>query len=110
MPEISFVLKEIVDCINIQLQAFKYYLRDEIVVAAPRLILEAIVGNGEDFWPCDENTPLEHKLLKRLVKLFGSTDLLKIWLTTFHPTLGESPAHAMQNMEGLIAVQMLLEA
>ncbi|MFZ6873951.1 MbcA/ParS/Xre antitoxin family protein [Undibacterium sp. Di27W] len=110
IPEISFVLKEVVECINIQLQAFKYHLGGEIVVAAPRLIWEAIVGNGEDFWLCDENTPLELKLLERLVKLFSSTEMLKIWLTTFHPTLGEPPADAMQNVEGLRAVQMLLEA
>jgi hypothetical protein len=108
IPEIRAVLPEVVDCMNSTLSSFSYFLGDDIVVPAPTVNLDAILGDGGHFWQRDENTPVAQELLERLARLFAQSVSLETWLTTHHSVLGEAPIKALQHPQGLRAIQRLL--
>lgn len=108
IPEIRAVLPEVVDSMNSTLCSFRYCLDGDIVIPAPTLSLDAILGDGGHFWQRDEHTPQVHELLERLARLFAQSVSLEVWLRKHHSVLGEAPIDALQHPQGLKAIHKLL--
>ena len=107
-PEIKFVIKELVDCINRRVHSHHYYLKDGFSWQAPRISLEAVMGHGQDYEQNDPYTALELRLYERLSIFFGSPERFQSWLNNFHSVLGETPQEAMRHTQGLQTIASLL--
>lgn len=109
IPELRSILSEMVDCLNEDFGRQRYFLTGDIVIQSPKINIDAIVGDGTEFWERDENSSAQNQLLEQLRRLFGSGALLRSWLNTYHATLGEAPIDALMHPQGLNAIRMLLE-